>query len=67
MHRFISGALYPFHALSLLARIPRLWRYVLVPVLVNIVVGATLYAGLLFAGWRAVDVFVAGLPEWLAC
>jgi CysZ protein len=66
MSRFISGALYPFHALSLLARTPRLWRYVLVPVLVNILVGATLYAGLLLAGWRSVDTFVAGLPEWAA-
>jgi len=64
MQRLITGALYPFHALGLLARTPRLWRYVLLPILVNIVVAATLYVGLLFAGLRAIDGFVAGLPEW---
>jgi len=39
---------------------------VLIPLLVNLVVGATLYAGLLFAGLRWVDAFVAGLPGWAA-
>src|SRR5512138_1445154 len=66
MQRFFSGALYPLYAGSLLARAPRLWRYVLLPILVNIVVGATLYAALLFAGLRAIDAAVAGLPEWAA-
>src|SRR3954447_6064696 len=64
MHRFISGALYPLYAASVLARTPRLWRYVLIPMLVNLVVGATLYAGLLFAGLSAIDALVAGLPAW---
>jgi CysZ protein len=62
----ISGALYPFHALALLARAPRLWRYVLMPIVLNILVGATVYAGLLLAGLRGIDAFVAGLPEWAA-
>jgi CysZ protein len=66
MHRLITGTLYPFHALVLLARTPRLWRYVLIPILVNILVGATLYAGLLVAGLRGIDAFVAGLPGWAA-
>jgi CysZ protein len=66
MGRFLSGALYPAYAFSLLARAPRLWRYVLLPILVNIVVGATLYAALLFAGLRAIDASVASLPEWAA-
>lgn len=64
MRRLIEGALYPFYALGLLARTPRLWRYVLLPILVNIAVGATLYIGLLLAGLRAIDGFVAGLPAW---
>jgi CysZ protein len=64
MQQLIAGALYPFYALGLLARTPRLWRYVFVPILVNVVVGATLYVGLLLAGLRAVDGFVAVLPEW---
>ena len=66
MHRFISGALYPLYAVTVLARAPRLWRYVLIPMLVNILVGATLYAALLFAGLGAIDGLVAGLPAWAA-
>jgi CysZ protein len=66
MPRLIAGALYPFHALALLARAPRLWRYVLIPILLNIVVGATVYVGLLLAGLRAIDTLVAGLPVWAA-
>ena len=63
---FIAGLTYPFRALGLLARTPRLWSYILVPVLVNIAVGATLYLGLLLAGFRSIDAFVAGLPTWAA-
>jgi CysZ protein len=48
-------------AFHLLAGTPRLWRYVLVPIGVNLVVGATVYAALLFAGLRAIDGLVAGL------
>jgi CysZ protein len=66
MRRLIEGAFYPFYAFGLLARTPRLWRYVLLPILVNIVVGATLYIGLLLAGLRGIDGFVAGLPAWAA-
>jgi CysZ protein len=66
MHRFISGALYPLYAAAVLARAPRLWRYVAIPMLVNLLVGATLYAGLLYAGLSAIDGLVAGLPAWAA-
>ena len=64
MHRFISGALYPLYATAVLARAPRLWRYVLIPLLLNFLVGVTLYATLLFAGLSAIDSLVAGLPAW---
>jgi CysZ protein len=64
MYRFVSGALYPLYAAGVLARAPRLWRYVLIPLLVNLLVGVTLYAGLLFAGLSAIDALVAGLPAW---
>src|SRR6185503_2113935 len=66
MHQFVSGALYPLYAAAVLARAPRLWRYVLIPMLVNLLVGVTLYAGLLFAGLNAIDGMVAGLPAWAA-
>src|SRR5690242_21916199 len=60
------GASYPLRALAVLNRAPHLWRYVLIPILMNIVVGATLYLGLLLAGLRAIDAFVAGVPDWMA-
>jgi CysZ protein len=63
---FVAGLTYPFRAFAVLASAPRLWRYVVIPILVNVVVAATLYAGLLFGGFRAVDAIVAGLPEWAA-
>src|SRR5205085_4613002 len=69
-HRGLSGlfigASYPLRAPAVLNRAPHLWRYVLIPILVNIVVGATLYLGVLLAGLRAIDAFVAGVPAWMA-
>jgi CysZ protein len=52
---FFAGASYPFRALALLARTPRLWRFVAVPLLVNVLVGALLYAGLFYAGVAAIN------------
>jgi CysZ protein len=47
-------------AFGLLAGTPRLWRYVFVPIALNLVVGVIVYAGLLFVGLRAIDDLVAG-------
>ncbi|MGH2369463.1 MAG: EI24 domain-containing protein, partial [Chloroflexota bacterium] len=66
MDELLAGATYPFRAVILLRRTPGLWRYVFIPVAVNLGVGVVLYAGLLFAGFRAIDAIVAGLPEWAA-
>jgi CysZ protein len=63
---FFAGLTYPFRALAVITSTPRLWRYVAIPILVNILVGVSLYAGLLFGGFRAVDAAVAGLPDWAA-
>jgi CysZ protein len=62
----LAGAAYHLWALVMLKRAPRLWRYVLIPILVNIAVGATVYLGLLLLGMRAIAGFVAGLPGWAA-
>ena len=66
MYRFVSGALYPLYAAAVLVRAPQLWRYVLIPLLVNLLVGVTLYAGLLYGGLNAIEGLVAGLPVWAA-
>jgi len=64
------GATYPFRAIGYLSRNPRLWGYVAVPILVNLVVAALLYVGLVVGGFAAIDQFVADTSlgnalEWL--
>lgn len=41
----LAGISYPLRALALLNRTPRLWRFVIVPIVVNVVVAAALYLG----------------------
>ena len=65
MREVIAGASYPFRAVGLIARTPSLWPFLIVPVLLNIAVGALLYAGLLAAGLRGIDRLMAGLPPEL--
>lgn len=73
---FLSGASYPFRALAFIQRTPRLWGYLIVPILLNVVLGITFYAGSLYFGWQAVqdltvslsnwvDTLIANLPAWL--
>jgi CysZ protein len=62
----VSGAAYPLQALRLLLTSPQLRRYVLMPILLNLVLGVTLYTGLLFAGFRAIDSLIATLPTLAA-
>jgi CysZ protein len=63
---FLVGAAYPVRALRLLAATRALWPYVVVPIGLNVVVGATVYAGLLLAGFRVIDGVAGGLPPWAA-
>jgi len=73
----LAGASYPFRAFGLLWQTPKLWGYVLIPLLVNLIVGTTLYLGLLFPSLHGIDalvadlsakfnVLIAGLPAWLS-
>lgn len=72
----IPGASYPLRALNLFIHHPRLWKYTLIPILVNVVVGLTLYFGLFSFGWYEINLFLEALrdnwvnflnilPEWL--
>ena len=74
---FLTGATYPLRTLAVLRRNPRLWGYLVIPILVNVVIGIALYAGLLIPSLRAtealedslstrLDSFVANLPTWLS-
>jgi CysZ protein len=61
---FFTGATYPLRALGLFMKTPRLRKYVLFPIAVNLLVGGTIYAALLFAGLRAIDTIIADVPNW---
>jgi CysZ protein len=60
------GASYPLRALWFFTQNPNYRVYILMPILINLVLGVTLYAGLLFAGFRAIDALFADLPQWTA-
>jgi CysZ protein len=63
---FVVGASYPLRALSLLGTHRELWRYVLVPVLINVLLLVVLTTALLIPGFRLIDQLMAQLPPWLA-
>ncbi len=56
-----AGLIYPFRALSIINRTPGLWRYILIPIGINILVGITFYVGLLLAGLRVIDTLVSNM------
>lgn len=60
----IAGATYPARALWLFIKTPRLRGYILMPILVNVLLGITIYAGLLMWGMRTIDAFLTHLPLW---
>ncbi len=72
----IAGATYPLRALTIFTKNPGLLKYIVVPILVNIIIAIALYSGLLFFGWQFVDEIktdvtlwlnqiIADLPQWL--
>ncbi len=61
----LAGATYPFRALAVFQRNPRLLGYMAVPILVNFLVGIVLYVGLVFFGWESVEGLLINLSNWL--
>ena len=73
----ITGATYPLRAIGLLLKRPRLWQYLIIPILVNFILGALLYGSSLYWGLQGVatlteqlsqslDQLIANLPNWLS-
>lgn len=60
-----AGATYPLRSLTLLLKTPQLRGFVFIPIVVNVVVGVTLYASLLFAGFEAIGSVTTHLPNWI--
>lgn len=63
---FFRGTTYHLQALRVLGEHRRLWKYVAIPVVLNLVLGGLLYAGALYAGWQGIDLLMTRLPEWAA-
>lgn len=72
----VSGAFYPFQALALFHQNPQLRGYVIIPAILNFIVGIFLYVGLLYPGLNGIDsivinlgiqidLWVANFPQWL--
>jgi CysZ protein len=73
---FLSGMSYPFRLLGLFKSNPGLLSYIIVPIIVNIILGVFLYIGLFFFGWEVtqfltdtliqrLDFLLVNLPSWL--
>ncbi len=65
MGGLLAGATYPLRALRVFWRSPRLLQYLIVPILINGLVGVGLYLGLLLPGWQAITGLVLGLDRWV--
>lgn len=72
----IAGATYPLKAIITFWQNPRLWGYIIVPILVNVVVAIALYTGLFWFGWEIIaeievsvstwfNQLISDLPSWL--
>lgn len=65
MRTLLYGFSYPFRAISLIVSLPVLWRYIAIPIGLNLLVGFVLYTTLLLAGFQAIDALLAGWPAWI--
>ena len=61
----IAGATYPAQALVTFVKNPRLFKYIVVPIIVNLVIAIALYSGLLYFGLNLVDRVKVDVTSWL--
>ncbi len=60
-----AGATYPLQAIALFAKRPKLLTYLVVPMIINVILGLLLYVGLVLPGWRAVGDLAVQLNGWI--
>lgn len=74
---FLAGVSYPFKAIKVIAENRRLWQYLIIPVLINLIIGIATYIWLLKPSLNSFDILtnnlllsveqaLNNLPEWLA-
>lgn len=59
MSHFFQGLKYPFHGLKFIFTTPRVWKFVLIPLLINILV----FAGGLYLLWIKLEHFLGIIPK----
>lgn len=60
----VAGGIYPLRALKLLWRTPRLWGYLITPILVNIVLAIALYGGFWYFSSSWVNTLILNWSNW---
>ncbi|WP_071517295.1 EI24 domain-containing protein [Geitlerinema sp. PCC 9228] len=58
-----SGIVYPVQVLVILQRLPRLWKYIVIPILLNVAIAIGLYLGLLFPGLNSIENLITDLSQ----
>jgi CysZ protein len=61
----VVGLTYPFRAMKVLGQYPTLRPYVIAPVVLNVLLGITLYATSVWWGLRLIDHWMAHLVDWV--
>ena len=62
---FFTSATYPLQTLAIFNRNPRLWGYILAPILVNFIISIALYIGLILVSWQEITELMVALTNWL--
>lgn len=61
----LRGATYPFRVIALFWRSPKLWPYLIMPIVVNFIIGTIFYSAVTFFGWQEMGDLITSLSIWL--
>jgi CysZ protein len=61
----LKGATYPFKVIALFWRSPKLLQYLILPILINSILGIVFYAGLTIFGWEKMGDLITSFSAWL--
>ena len=63
--RLLRGGTYPFQVITLFWRTPKLLHYLIMPIVVNFVLGIIFYSALTLFGWQQMGDLINSLSLWL--
>lgn len=62
---FFTGITYPFRTVNLVIKKPYLWQYLIIPIIVNFIVGIILYVSFFFPSWKLIQNLILKFSLWL--